>query len=55
MTTLGWSIMLTSVVGVAASCAYCVYRVLTLPPHDAEEHIHSRLEVEIGDADDAEK
>ena len=52
MTLAGWTIMITSVFGVAAWCGYCVYRVLTLPPHVAEEHVHSKLEIDAGaDAD----
>ncbi|MGC3968367.1 MAG: hypothetical protein QM775_13630 [Pirellulales bacterium] len=39
MTLAGWSVMITSVGGVTALCAYCIYRVWTLPPHDAEEHL----------------
>ena len=46
MTPLGWCIMLASVGGVAASCGYCVYRVLRLAPVDAEEHVRSKLEVD---------
>jgi hypothetical protein len=32
MTPAGWAIMIVSIVGVAAWCGYCVWRVLTLPP-----------------------
>jgi hypothetical protein len=36
--------MILSVGLVTASCAYCVVRVLRLPPHVAEEHIVAPLE-----------
>lgn len=49
MTDAGWLIMTTSVVSVAAWCGYCMYRVLTLPPHMAEEHIPARLEIDVVD------
>lgn len=39
MTPAGWSIMIASVGGVLTLCTYCVYRVLTLPPAEAEETI----------------
>lgn len=39
MTLAGCSIMIVSVASVTLLCAYCIYRVWTLPPHDAEEHV----------------
>ena len=39
MTLAGCSIMIVSVAGVTLLCAYCIYRVWTLPPHAAEEHV----------------
>ena len=36
--------MITSVGLVTAACAYCIVRVLQLPPQVAEEHIVSPLE-----------
>jgi hypothetical protein len=44
MTPAGWTIMITSIGLVTAACAYCVMRVLKLPPRVAEEHVVSRLE-----------
>jgi hypothetical protein len=44
MTPAGWTIMILSVGLVTAACAYCIVRVLRLPPKEAEEHIVSRLE-----------
>lgn len=49
MQPAGWAIMIVSVTAVFAGCAYCVYRVLTLPPADAEAHIHAPLEIETPD------
>ena len=45
MTPLGWLIMIVSVSSVIALTAFCLYRVLTLPPQELDE-IHSRLELE---------
>jgi len=45
----GWAIMIVSVATVFAGCAYCVYRVLTLPPADVEAHIHAPLDIETPD------
>jgi hypothetical protein len=48
MTPLGWLVMLVSVGSVIALTAFCLYRVLTLPPVELGE-IHSRLEMESQD------
>jgi hypothetical protein len=45
MNPLGWFVMLLSIGSVLALTAFCLYRVLTLPPIEAGE-IHSRLEME---------
>jgi len=44
MNPAGWTIMITSVGLVTTACAYCILRVLQLPPREAEEHLVSRLE-----------
>jgi len=44
MTAAGWTIMILSVGLVTSACAFCIARVLRLPPHVAEEHVVSRLE-----------
>lgn len=49
MQLAGWGIMIVSVTTVFIGCAYCVYRVLTLPPLDAEAHLHAPLEIDTGD------
>lgn len=45
MTPLGWLMMITSCSSVIALTAFCLYRVVTLPPAEVGE-IHSRLEME---------
>ena len=37
MTPAGWVVMIVSVGSVLTLVSYCLYRVLTLPPVDAEE------------------
>lgn len=48
MQPAGWVIMIVSVTSVFIGCAYCVYRVLTLPPADLEAHIHAPLDIDVG-------
>lgn len=38
MTIAGWIIMIISVGTVSSLCAWCIYKVLTLP--DETEHVH---------------
>jgi hypothetical protein len=52
MTPAGWIIMITSVGSVLALTAFCLYRVLTLPPMVAEEHLKAPLDIDTGDTDD---
>ena len=54
MTTPGWIVMLLSVGSVLSLVTFCVYRVLTLPPVEVEEHIRGPLEIETGDTTDAD-
>jgi hypothetical protein len=49
MTTAGWIIMIASVTFVLALTAFCMYRVLTLPPVEVEEHLKAPLEIETPD------
>jgi hypothetical protein len=37
MTPLGWLVMLLSIASVIALTAFCLYRVLTLPPPEIDE------------------
>jgi hypothetical protein len=49
MTPAGWTIMIVSVGSVLTLTAFCLYRVLTLPPTVAEEHLKAPLEIDTGD------
>jgi hypothetical protein len=53
MNTAGWAIMIVSVGSVCALTAFCFYRVLTLPPQE-EQHIHSPLDIDTGDTENAD-
>ena len=55
MTPAGWAIMLVSIGGVLALVAFCLYRVLMLPPHEAEEHLKGPLVIDTGDTEDADR
>lgn len=46
--------MVISVGSVLALAGYCLYRVLTLPPHVAEEHLKGPLVIDTGDTEDAD-
>jgi len=54
MSAVGWAIMLASVGSVLTLTTFCVYRVLTLPPHVAEEHLKGPFEIDTGDTKDAD-
>jgi hypothetical protein len=49
MTPAGWAIMIVSVGSVLVLTAFCLYRVLTLPPAVAEEHLKAPLDIDTGD------
>jgi hypothetical protein len=49
MTTAGWTIMIVSISSVLILTAYCMFRVLTLPPLVAEEHLKAPLDIDTGD------
>jgi hypothetical protein len=53
MTAAGWIIMIVSVGSVLTLAAFCVTRVLTLPPVDLEE-VKGPLEIDTGDTSDAD-
>jgi hypothetical protein len=53
MTTAGWIIMIVSNVGVIAAAAWCLYRVLTLPPVEAES-LHAPPAIDTHDTTDAD-
>jgi hypothetical protein len=48
MTTLGWIVMVVSVGSVLALNAFCLYRVLTLPPAEVDD-LTSPLEIDTRD------
>ena len=49
MKTEGWIIMMLSVSMVLTLVGYCLYRVLTLPPVEVEEHLHGPPTIDTGD------
>jgi hypothetical protein len=49
MTAAGWAIMITSVGSVLGLTFFCLYRVLTLPPKVAEEHLKAPLDIDTRD------
>ncbi|REJ67776.1 MAG: hypothetical protein DWQ31_10335 [Planctomycetota bacterium] len=50
----GWSIMLVSIGSVLTLVSFCLYKVLSLPPVDVEEHIKGPLEIDTGDTDETD-
>jgi hypothetical protein len=54
MTPAGWAIMIISVGSVLALTAFCLCRVLALPPHVAEERLKSPLVIDTGDTENAD-
>jgi hypothetical protein len=54
MTPAGWAIMIVSVGAVLSLTAFCLYRVLTLPPQVVEEHLKGPLTIDTGDTVDAD-
>lgn len=52
MTIPAWIIMMTSISTVLALVSYCLYRVLTLPPVEVEEHLHGQPAIDTGDTKD---
>lgn len=52
MTSAGWAIMSVSLTAVVLLNAFCFYRVLSLPPEAAEEHLKAPLEIDTGDLRD---
>lgn len=52
MTPAGWFIMIVSISTVLTLVSYCLYRVLTLPPIEVEEHLHGQPAIDTGDTRD---
>ena len=53
MTPAGWAMMIVSVGGVLLGTAWCFYRVLTLPPVEAES-LHAPPAIDTKDTADAD-
>jgi hypothetical protein len=49
MTAAGWIIMIVSVGSVLLLTAWCMLRVLTLPPEIVEEHLKAPLDIDTKD------
>ena len=54
MTTAGLIIMVVSVGSVLALVAFCLFRVLMLPPETVEEHLKAPLDIDTRDTVDAD-
>ncbi len=54
MTIGGLAVMIVSVGSVLALSAFCLYRVLTLPPVDVAEHLKGPLDIDTHDTVDAD-
>jgi hypothetical protein len=48
----GWIVMTISVGAVLSLVAFCITRVLALPPLDAEAHLKAPLDIDTGDTQD---
>lgn len=54
MEPAGWTIMILSVTSVLALVGYCLFKVLTLPPVEAEDHLHAPPAIDTGDTRNAD-
>ncbi len=54
MTPGGWAVMIVSVGSVLTLVCYCLYRVLTLPPVEVEEHVKGLPDIDTGDTHDVD-
>ena len=52
LTTSGLVVMSLSVGSVLALVTFCLYRVLSLPPADIDEHLKGPLDIDTGDTRD---
>ena len=52
MTSAGWAIMIASVGSVCVLTIYCFYKVMTLPPREAIDHIKAPLDIDTRDTAD---
>jgi len=54
MNSLGWTMMSVSVGTVLILVTYCVGKVLSLPPVEAEQSVRGPLEIDTEDTQDAD-
>ena len=54
MTPAGWMIMISSISAVLTAVSFCFYKVLTLPPVEAETSLKSEGLIDTGDTVDAD-
>ena len=52
MTPLGWTIMVVSISAIVALTAFCLYRVLALPPVEVDDINVAPLEIQTPDTID---
>ena len=50
----GWTVMLLSVGSILSLVSYCLYRVLSLPPVEVEEHLKGITDIDTKDIKDAD-
>ena len=50
----GWAVMVLSLSSVLTLVTYCLYRVLTLPPVDFQEHLKGPGNIDTHDTEDAD-
>jgi hypothetical protein len=50
----GWTVMLVSVGSILTLVSYCLYRVLSLPPVEVEEHLKGITDIDTKDTEDAD-
>ena len=54
MTAAGWIVMILSVGSVLTLVTFCMYRVLSLPPVEVEEHVKGPTDIDTQDTADPE-
>ncbi len=54
LTPAGWIIMIVSMTTVLALVSFSLYKVLTLPPVEVEEHLKAPPDIDTGDTEDAD-
>lgn len=54
MTAGGWIVMILSVGSVLTLVSYCLFRVLTLPPVEVEEHLKGPPDINTHDTKNAD-